>query len=442
MSEHFISTCKQHLSLGDYLDAVKTVVNNTFDSPMWVRAEVRAVSSKGGHYYFELAEKGDDDDIIASCRATLWRYRAGHVLSKFKRQTGTDIQAGTTLLLQGQATFHSQYGFSFNINDIDPDFALGALAQSYHAMITRLDDEGLTNLNRSLPLPFDIRHVVVISPENAAGLGDFRREADRLAKHQVCQFHYHHATFQGNHAPQEIRQAIIHAMDAFTDNHQHLPDLMVIIRGGGAVGDLAYLNNYELASLVAEQPVPVWVGIGHERDNVVLDKVAHHSFDTPSKVIHGIQNHLRHITQLAKNAITDLHRLSEHRLSLAKKDVLFEFRQIKTTAHHKISQERVLLNNLLTHTKQHTKTKLTQHKHLINEHLHTHHSLKPKLTTLAQECRHLQSVILLGDPKHTLKKGYTLVYHHQAHISSAQSLNQGDVVQLNFYDGKRPAMIL
>ena len=314
MNKYSIGITEQHLSLSDYLDSVKTIINGAFSKPVWVRAEVRAINHKSGHYYFELAEKGSDDTIVASCRATLWRYRATSVLAKFKHQTGTDIQAGTTLLLQGVANFHGQYGFSFNINEIDPNFTLGALAQSYHAMIKRLDDEGLIGLNRSLSLPFDLNHVIVISPQNAAGLGDFRHEADYLAKHGVCKFHYHHATFQGNHAPQEIRTAINQAMQAFVDNHHCLPDLMVIIRGGGSVGDLAYLNDYELACLVAEQAIPVWVGIGHEKDSVVLDKVAHTSFDTPSKVIQGIINHLRHITTLAKNTMSNLQRLSEHRL--------------------------------------------------------------------------------------------------------------------------------
>lgn len=439
---NFISTPDRHMHLSDYLDCVKTVVNETFGEPVWVQAEVRAVSSKGGHYYFELAEKGDDNGIVASCRATLWQYRASSVLFKFKKQTGMDIQAGATLLIQGLATFHSQYGFSFNINDIDPKFTLGALAQSYHAMLKRLDDEGMTELNRSLPTPFDVRHVIVISPQNAAGLGDFRREADRLATHRACQFHYHHATFQGNHAPSEIRQAITTAMSQFQTTHQDLPDLLVIIRGGGAVGDLAYLNDYELACLVAEQPVPVWVGIGHERDGVVLDKVAHRSFDTPSKVIYGIQDHLRYITQLAKNAMADLQRFSEHRLNLAKKDVSSEFRQIKTATHHKIHQERTSLIALLTDTQNHAKANINHHKHLINNHLSTHQALKPKLTALTQECRYLQGVILLGDPKHTLKKGYALIHHNHKHTPSAQALNTGDTVQISFHDGKHCAVIL
>lgn len=442
MSEYLAEPLNHHFSLSEYLECVKAVVNQTFAQPVWVQAEVRAISSKGGHYYFELAEKGDDNTVVASCRAMLWRYQATKVLTCFKTHTGTDIQAGTTLLLKGVATFHVQYGFSFNIQDIDPNFTLGALAQSYHAMIKRLGDEGLDRLNPSLPMPFDLRHIIVISPQKAAGLGDFRAEADKLAKAGACQFYYHHATFQGNHAPQEIRQAITHSMKDFIKNQGHFPDLLVIIRGGGAVGDLAYLNDYELACLVAEQVVPVWVGIGHEKDSVLLDHVAHTRFDTPSKVIHGIQNHLRHIISLAKQTIEQLHRLSDHRLSLAKKDTLSEFRQIKTTAHHKIATQRTKLNTLLTDTQKHALTTLDKQKHAVHQAFYRHNVLKTKLTTLTQDCRHLQSLILVNHPKRTLQKGYALIHHEQHHVSSVGTLNAGDTITISFYDGKCSAMIL
>lgn len=428
-------------SLSEYLQCVKDVVNPNFAQPVWVLAEVRAVNSKGGHYYFELAEKGDDG-VIASCRATLWRYQANKVLSHFKAQTGTDIQAGTTLLLQGVASFHVQYGFSFNIQDIDPNFTLGALAQNYHTMIKRLENEGLNELNTKLSMPFDLQHVIVISPQNAAGLGDFRAEADRLAQAGACQFLYHHATFQGNHAPQEIREAINHAMQSFQRTHEHLPDLLVIIRGGGAVGDLAYLNDYELACLVAEQPIPVWVGIGHEKDSVVLDYVAHTRFDTPSKVIHGIQNHLRHTAELAKEAMAKIRLLSEKHLNHAKQSTLSEFRHLKTTAQHKITKHQSQLHALISQTQKYALSGVRTQKRLVEHELDRHRHLKPKLSALSQECRHLQSMVLLSHPKRTLQKGYTLIHRQDEHIRSANTLNAGDTIHISFDDGVRSAVIL
>ncbi|MBO6225928.1 MAG: exodeoxyribonuclease VII large subunit, partial [Psychrobacter sp.] len=249
------------LRLSDYSTAVDMVIKQTFDHHVWVKAEIRNLSSKGGHYYFELAEKDDDGKVVASCRGNLWRFKAARVLAKFERATGMPLDRDLTVLLKVAAGFHAQYGFSLTIEDIDPSYTLGDLARQYAQMVDRLTGEGLLTLNQQLPAPFDIEHVLVIAPEKAAGLGDFQADADRLAEAGACHFHYHHATFQGNHAPAEIRQAIVSAQQQFQDTYGRLPDLLVIIRGGGAVGDLAYLNDYELAALVAEQPVPVWVGI-------------------------------------------------------------------------------------------------------------------------------------------------------------------------------------
>jgi len=126
--------------------------------------------------------------VVASCRGNLWRFKAERVLAKFERATGMLLSRDLTVLLKIAPTFHPQYGFSLNIEDIDPSYTLGDLAQQYAAMIDRLTGEGLLRLNAQLPAPFDIEHVIVIAPEKAAGLGDFRADADRLARTGACHF--------------------------------------------------------------------------------------------------------------------------------------------------------------------------------------------------------------------------------------------------------------
>jgi exodeoxyribonuclease VII large subunit len=205
------------------------VIKQTFDHRVWVKAEIRNLSSKGGHYYFELAEKDDDGKVVASCRGNLWRFKAARVLSKFERATGMPLDRDLTVLLKVSAGFHPQYGFSLTIEDIDPSYTLGDLARQYAQMVDRLTGEGLLNLNQQLPAPFDIEHVLVIAPEKAAGLGDFQADADRLASTGACHFHYYNATFQGNHAPAEIREAIVTAQQQFYDTYQRLPDFLVIM---------------------------------------------------------------------------------------------------------------------------------------------------------------------------------------------------------------------
>ncbi len=465
LDENNYNLAGTQLSLSDYLTAVKMVIDDSFDHEVWVRAEIRAMNTKGGHYYFELAETDDADQITASCRATLWRFRAKTVMGKFAKITGQTLQAGVSVLVKCSASFHTNYGFSLNISDIDPNYTLGEIAAAYAQMKKRLAEEGLIHLNKQHPMPFDIRHVIVIAPEKAAGLGDFRAEADRLALAGACRFHYHHATFQGNHAPDEIRLAISESLSNFKNAYDSLPDLLVIIRGGGAVGDLAYLNNFELAALVAECPIPVWVGVGHERDSVILDEVAHTSFDTPSKVVLGIEAHLvkmtrqavatmEHLSKLAnirlataqsnsQRQIERIKRSSLHAISMAKKDNIYQLSHIKSTAKFRYHQEKLALSALLAQTQKSSLAITLQVKHATKTYLNQHKIVFDHLQKAKQDCRHLQSLILIQHPSRMLQKGYAIVNSTHSHkiIQSAKTLQKNQSVKITFKDGSANAII-
>lgn len=451
------------LSLYDYLQSIKTLIDNHTHHDVWVHAEIRAIHQKGGHYYLELAQKDEQGQILANCRATVWRYRV-KILSSFEKATGQSLKAGLSVLIKVSANFHPQYGFSLSINEIDVNYTLGALAQAYIQMRQRLYDEGLINLNKALPMPFDINDVVVISPQNAAGLGDFRAEADRLAHHQICRFYYHHATFQGNHAPSELRSSINASIQHFITEHQRLPDLLVIIRGGGAVADLAYLNDYELAALVAEQPVPVWVGIGHQRDKVLLDEVAHQRFDTPSKVIAAIEHHLLSVTTLAKHTIADMknvikqrleyakaqnskHLQNTHRKSLkllgeSKNHLNLEYYRFVDKARTFNQSQRNNVDDLFGQIKISCTYQLQHARLSTKQYLTKYQILMPRLKQLSQSCQHLRHQILMWRPEQILNKGYALVSHHNQPIYRSKQLSQGDHIYIEFADGKVYACIL
>ena len=454
------------LRLSDFLTAVEMTIKHTFDHSVWVKAEIRNLSSKNGHYYFELAEKDESGKVVASCRGTLWRFKAQRVLAKFERATGMLLTRDLTVLLKITPTFHPQYGFSLNIEDIDPSYTLGDLAQQYAAMIDRLTGEGLLRLNAQLPAPFDIEHVIVIAPEKAAGLGDFKADADKLARTGACHFHYHSATFQGNHGPAEIRTAMISAMQTFNKQYQRLPDLIVIIRGGGAVGDLAYLNDYELAALVAEQPVPVWVGIGHERDRVVLDEVAHTSFDTPSKVIAAIAAHLAHLTTKANQYRQQINALAQQHITLAQQSSLrqlsriqaqtasqltaikkesrhayatiqqaarYHTRQAEQDGAHFMSQIKAAATAQVTAASQHTLTYKTS----------IEQQAQRSVNQSRQNCDHLRDMILLQHPARVLNQGYVMVKESQSDtlVTSVAQLQPTQTITLLLKDGQANASI-
>ena len=201
------------------------------------------------------------------------------------------LGAGIKLLLRAKPTFSAQYGLSLTVDAIDPDYTLGDLEAKKREIRARLHREGLTELNRSLPAPWDYNAVLVVAPQGAAGLGDFQAEADRLQRWGLCRFVIVHSRFQGEGAAAEVRQSLLQGLVSWPGLglDQAQPDAVVVIRGGGAVNDLAWLNDYQLARTICELPVPVLTGIGHERDRTVLDEVAHISYDTPSKVIAGIE---------------------------------------------------------------------------------------------------------------------------------------------------------
>lgn len=455
------------LRLSDYLSAVEMVIKQTFDHRVWVKAEIRNLSSKGGHYYFELAEKDDDGKVVASCRGNLWRFKAARVLAKFERATGMPLERDLTVLLKVSAGFHAQYGFSITIEDIDPSYTLGDLARQYAEMVDRLTGEGLLHLNQQLPAPFDIEHVLVIAPEKAAGLGDFQADANRLASTGACQFHYHSATFQGNHAPAEIRQAIVNAQQQFYDTYQRLPDLLVIIRGGGAVGDLAYLNDYELAALVAEQPVPVWVGIGHERDKVILDEVAHTSFDTPSKVIAAIHSHLAQlvtqtlqyqaqIKQAAQRQLNTSEQQTARQLSqmqsqtigqltALRKDSDYAWRSIQQSAQRQVKQAVRLTTERYTQTQTLARQQLT--KAATNSKSHQEsiiQNAQQQIVQAQRDSEHLRDIVLLHRPSRVLKQGYTMLTDAQNKqtLTSSTQLYPEQTVNIILKDGNAKAQII
>ncbi|MDN5732680.1 MAG: exodeoxyribonuclease VII large subunit [Psychrobacter sp.] len=455
------------LRLSDYLSAVEMVVKETFNHRVWVKAEIRNLSSKGGHYYFELAEKDDDGKVVASCRGNLWRFKAARVLAKFERATGMPLERDLTVLLKVSAGFHAQYGFSLTIEDIDPSYTLGDLARQYAEMVDRLTGEGLLHLNQQLPTPFDIEHVLVIAPEKAAGLGDFQADADRLASTGACQFHYHHATFQGNHAPSEIRQAIVSAQQQFQDTYQRLPDLLVIIRGGGAVGDLAYLNDYELAALVAEQPVHVWVGIGHERDKVILDEVAHTSFDTPSKVIAAIISHLAQlITQTLqyqaqiKQAATQQLTMAEQKtsrqlnhiqsqtigqLTALRKDSDYAWRSIQQSAQRQVKQAARLTSNLRAQTQSLAYQQLAAASTYSQNYQKTMiQTAQLRVIQAQRNSEHLRDIVLLHRPSRVLKQGYTMLTDAKDKqiLTSSTQLYPEQTIHIVLKDGKAQAQIV
>jgi exodeoxyribonuclease VII large subunit len=295
-----IALIKKGMTLSQLLAGVAQVVAQAFKSGVWTMVEVVEAKTRNGHVYLELSERTPEGNVLATARAMIWATAANKILPAFEQATGATIAPGIKLLVRAKPVFKAQYGFSIEVDAIDPEYTLGDLEARKREIRTSLKQEGIFDANKKLPAPWDFNAVLVVAPQGAAGLGDFQAEATRLERFGICRFVYAASRFQGEGAANEIKQVLLTAIEHWQESDKPVPDAVVIIRGGGAVNDLAWLNDYELAKTLCTLSIPVITGIGHERDNTILDEVSNIRFDTPSKVAAGIEQVIKRRVEEAK----------------------------------------------------------------------------------------------------------------------------------------------
>ena len=280
------------------------MVNTAFDSFIWVTAEISEIrTASNGHCYLELVEKSKKTStIVARQRATIWNQRWWLMKETFEVTTGQTLKAGIKILVCVQVQMHEAYGMSLNIVDIDPSFTLGEMALRRQEIINRLTEEGMIDMNKELEMPIIPQRIAVISAKNAAGFGDFCHQLENNEYSAKFYIHLFPAAMQG----EKTESSIIEALNNIYNNVE-LFDVVVIIRGGGGVADLASFDSYDLAVNIANFPIPVIVGIGHERDNTILDIVAHTSVKTPTAaaalLIDFLGEQISHIEQLKEEMV-------------------------------------------------------------------------------------------------------------------------------------------
>lgn len=291
---------KRGVSLSALLRGVSQAVAQAYRAGVWVLVEVVELRTNGGHVFIGVSERDFGGSVLAKTSAVIWQSTANTILPEFERSTGAQLAPGIKLLVRARPVFKPLHGFSIEVDAIDPEYTLGDLEARKREILKRLQVEGVFTANKRLSAPWDFNAVLVVAPEGGAGLGDFQAEANRLEQFGICRFVYTYSRFQGEGAPREVCDALQSAIADWAIEFGDQPDAVVIIRGGGAVNDLAWLNDYDLARYICDLPIPVFAGIGHERDSTVLDEVAHTKFDTPSKVIAGIEQTIAKRTADAK----------------------------------------------------------------------------------------------------------------------------------------------
>ena len=269
---------RAYITLSQLQSRISIVVEDAFDRPIWVVAEIAELKlNRSGHCYLELVEKGEREAICASARGVIWRTGYQSLMRRFEAESGRTLAAGMKILAKIAVSYHPLYGLSLQIIDLDPTYTLGDIEQRKRETIERLQREGVWDMNRTLPLPRVVQRIAIVSSATAAGYRDFMREIEgRIYRIDTTLFE---AVMQGEMAEQSIIEALSTIAEQCDDF-----DAVAIIRGGGSTGDLDCYNGYELASFVAQFPLPILSGIGHDKDVSITDMVAAVPLKTPTAV--------------------------------------------------------------------------------------------------------------------------------------------------------------
>ncbi|WP_215223449.1 exodeoxyribonuclease VII large subunit [Echinicola shivajiensis] len=393
------------LSLLELNQLIQQCLDANLAPSYWVIAEIGEFrDSPRGHAYLELVEKSNKS-ILAKIRANIWSYTYRGIASRFTSITGQNLKAGMKILAQVSIQFHEVYGLSVNIKDIDPNFTLGEKARKRQETIDLLTKEGLMDLNKQFILPKVPQKVAIISSANAAGYGDFINQVEHNRNHYKVHCKLYQATMQGDQAVDSLILAIqqIEA-DLIKENF----DLMVIIRGGGAQLDLDCFDDYELAKAIACTSLPVVTGIGHERDESIVDMVAHTKMKTPTAVAEFILSGFRNYEDLLEGHFKQIERHVAYQLQKEDRKISNLEHLLKSISQNQIQRGKdtaeMLKQRIISQSLHLLKIKSNELQHLDSGMKRTFSNIlsneRLRLDTLSRDLNRL-------DPYTFLKKGYT-----------------------------------
>ncbi len=306
-------------SISQLGELIKNTLENELEPTYWVIGEVADFrQAPQGHAYFELVEK-QGNQVLAKIRCNCWQFTFRSIASRFETLTGSGLKNGMKVLAQVQVTFHSVYGLSLNIKDIDPSFSLGERARIRQETIDRLTKEGLLRLNAGRTFPQVIQKIAIVSSPTAAGYGDFINQLENNTEGYKVYHRLFPSLMQGNEAVSSLVQAI-----ELVESKKEILGLeaLIIIRGGGAQLDLDCFDDYRLAAKIAQCSLPVFTGIGHERDETVADLVAHTRLKTPTAVAEFLLSGFRIFEETLALGLNRLDRSTSQLLKLEESKLL------------------------------------------------------------------------------------------------------------------------
>ncbi|MCL3781643.1 exodeoxyribonuclease VII large subunit [Prolixibacteraceae bacterium JC049] len=445
-----------HITLSQLNGDIKEALSDAFEQSIWVVAEIAELKvNRNGHCYIELVEKDEvTDQILARARATIWAFTYRMIKPYFESTTGQTLTSGLKVLIAVSVEFHEVYGFSLNIKDLDPTYTLGDMAQKRQAVINQLKEDGVFDMNKELELTELPQRLAIISSPTAAGYEDFVNQLTSSGNRFQFEYQLFPATMQGDQAVESIILALEHVF-AREDEF----DALIIIRGGGAQLDLYCFDNYDLAYHVAQIPIPVLTGIGHEKDDSVVDMVAHTRLKTPTAVATFLIDRYTEAEDKLLYLQDSFVQLVNNFLSTEQVRLQQNARLFAPSVKRLLTQSSHQLQNCAHQLEKHTRTFVNQQHHRIDtakndldylsqrvvnrnrqnlKHIAQELKLQLKNTLRQQENKleMLDRTRKLLDPQQILKRGYSITFHNGKLVKDIHLLKKGDEITTQVENGE------
>ena len=426
------------VTLFELNNLVREVISSTLSEEYWVEAELSEVHEVHGHCYMELIQKElFSNTPVAKASAKCWKNKWSLLREKFEKVTREGLKPGMKVLLKVYADFHEAYGFAWIVTDINPEFTMGDMARKRQEIIDTLKREGIFELQKELVLPQFAQRIAVISSENAAGYGDF---CHQLADNPQ-QLKFYTRLFPAVMQGEGVEESVIGALNSINENIEKF-DAVVIIRGGGATSDLSGFDTLRLAENVANFPIPIITGIGHDRDESIVDMVAHTKVKTPTAAAALLIDHLSLVLERLLDAQAELiaavrHRneLEQARLVRMSEKIPVLFSLVKTRQEQRI--ERHLANITAS-----LNDKLSREHHrlsLIESQLAP--TLLQQMTKENYRLQLLQQRLEALNPRRLLQRGYSITLCKGKVVKDARQLKAGDEIETKLANGKITSII-
>lgn len=388
---------------------VRETIERQMDGKYWVEAELSDLHDRN-HCYMELVENDPFGPTpLAKARAVCWANRWTALRSKFERQTQQQLRPGIKVRMMVTPTFHESYGFAYQVSDIDPDYTLGDIVRKRMEIIRQLKEAGIFDLQRELVLPRFAQRIAVISSAQAAGYGDFCHQIDDNSYGLSFSHELFAAIMQG----EQVEQSVIAALDRINARIDEF-DVVVIIRGGGATTDMSGFDTLALAENVANFPLPIITGIGHDRDECILDMVSYMRVKTPTAAAAFLIDHLSEVYTALVSARERISRIAERHLA-------YEKMRLKQLA------DRIPTLFALTRERQTKRIDALAHR-LDSAATQRLERERHRLLLVAQRAQ-------AQDPIHILRRGYSITLHNGHALRSGDELADGDIIETRLEQG-------